>query len=274
MSFEPLPKFQNLTTKMAYIKSLLILIALLIYSFFYEKLLLYFVNNGVFSKISSEYFNLADTIFYLPIIFCAIFFFKDIRINEKVNIGYFVMICLIAFLFKVIENPIVNINSILEHKRIIIPDNTDDKYDVFPFILSFFNVVLLTSLSEEFLFRKLILSFFNKKNIFIGCIFSSILFSAYHFSFENITSTKPLIIFFLGLILSLIFVKYGLFYSILLHSCYNFLWLLIDINKMGYAKLLNNSNFSYSYWCIIGLSLIIFFYLLKRLNISFKSVDS
>ncbi|WP_374463964.1 type II CAAX prenyl endopeptidase Rce1 family protein [Chryseobacterium sp.] len=253
---------------MAYLKSLIIFILLLIYSFCYEKILLHFINNGTFNNLSNEYFNLADTIFYIPILIFFIFFYKNQPINKReINYKRFINILLLVVLFKIIENPITNIKFILENENSLLTAGNSQKYGALYFVLSFINVVLLTSLVEELIFRKVIISFFDKKNILYGCIFSSILFATYHFNISNIYSVKPLISLLLGFLLSLIYTKLGLFYSIVFHSLYNLLWLVLNNNNLIYFKILNWLNFSYEYWVIIFCSLILFFYFLRRLDI-------
>lgn len=257
---------------MGYIKSLIAFIALLVYSFIYEKLLLYLISNGVLNSVNSKYFNIADTIFYIPIFVVLLLFFKRKTSGRKIMLNQILLTCLLAFLFKIIENPIVNIHYILENKNLVVSNNTNQGNDIFQFVLSFLNVVLLTSFMEELLFRKVMLSFFDKKNILFGCIVSSLLFSLYHFSFENITAVKPLIMFFIGIILSLLYIKYGIFYSILFHSFYNFLWLLMSTNKTGFSILLNELNFNYVYWGIVFIGFVLFFYALKKLNLNYKNL--
>src|SRR5690606_12598516 len=94
----------------------------------------------------------------------------------------------------------------------------------------FFQTVILIPIIEEILFRGLILRESSSKlKIIFNIISSSFLFSASHFYFIYTTNqfqfdlVQFLNLFLLGTILSLVKIRYGIFYAIISHIFYNFI---------------------------------------------------
>ena len=92
-------------------------------------------------------------------------------------------------------------------------------------LLSFFVTIILTPITEELIFRKIILGMFkfNLKTIFYGIFLNSLLFSLLHYDFLNLDEYKILSVFILGIFLSIIFLNYGILYAIISHVTWNFL---------------------------------------------------
>ncbi|WP_426276332.1 CPBP family intramembrane glutamic endopeptidase [Chryseobacterium sp. S-02] len=142
---------------------------------------------------------------------------------------------------------------------------------LFYLVLLFFNTVLIVPFTEELLFRKMALSYFNSSLVF-GLLFSSILFALIHIdvnvNFNLLTISKLLIMFLLGIFTGLVYLRYGFTYSFILHATYNFIWYLLNMYRIGYSKLLVDLNFDYRYWLIFGSCLIMLIRTLKKLNLS------
>lgn len=112
--------------------------------------------------------------------------------------------------------------------------------------------IVLAPLIEEIIFRKWILGLFQNrgKQIFFGLIISSVLFCLIHENQPAIDS------FFTGLIMGLIYLRFGLLASILFHSFYNLFWFIVRTNRNFYEKVINWFDFGFSYWAIIFAAII------------------
>ncbi|PKF73279.1 CPBP family intramembrane glutamic endopeptidase [Chryseobacterium sp. PMSZPI] len=256
----------------SYIKTIVLFLFYLTYSKIYEYLLIWFSNKGILATIDRGYLYFADTIFCIPIIILYfIFFQKQTKpLLNGVNYKILILITLLAICFKTVENPITNINYIITNKTIKILDNPID-WSTFDLVLLFFNTVLIVPFTEELLFRRIALSYFSNSDLMPGLILSSILFALIHVdaNINLLTSYKPIIMFFLGIITGLVYFKYGFIYSFIFHSTYNLLWCLLHLYRAEYLKILMNLNFGSIYWLIIFFSLGGLILLFRKLNLHF-----
>jgi len=144
---------------------------------------------------------------------------------------------------------------------------------IFMGFLNFLILVIIPPLNEELIFRRAILRMFEsgRKNVFIGILVSSILFTIAHFNFNFGENYKFLTtIFILGLLFGIIYYKYGLIYSIISHSLYSFFIFLytdigININILNY---INNNILNYIIYCLICIIFLYFSTKLLRLIVS------
>lgn len=253
---------------MSYLKSFAVFLLFFVYAFLYEKLLLYIVNKGMLVDFNNEYATLFDIVFYIPfIIYIGFAFFgKRNKLDKGVNLHKDIFLILIlAISFRIIENPITYFKFIETGKEITLPKNGNSSF--ISTFLFFLNFVIVVPIVEEFFFRKINLSFFSGNKIF-AILYCSLLFSVYHLDFNNISFTPKLFLIFLsGIICSVIYLKYGLLYSIFFHSFYNLTLMLLKLNNNQYIALLNELNFNYLYWLIIFLGLGIFVWVLRKLRL-------
>ncbi len=115
-----------------------------------------------------------------------------------------------------------------------------DNYFANPFITVLFSVlvIFIGPLFEEIIFRQHVISFINRR---ISSKISVILLSSIIFSFNHLpadiqngsfrfTIEHLFVVFFLGVVLGLIYLRYGLFYAVFFHSLWNTFSLLAQIS--------------------------------------------
>ena len=201
-----------------------------------------------------EAYNIADTFIYLPILIVVLFYikknnaFKDI-LNGEINIPDIILIIFICLLFRIVEDPIFRFKEIFYTKNepnfISIKNNINLNT-----VLLFLNIVILGPFLEELVFRGLILNSFLKRNKSIGILISSVLFSLIHLSVTSFITS-----FFFGIVLSILFIRKGIIYSISLHVFYNLLWFVLKIFSQEYFQIEALLNFNITYWIIVIFSL-------------------
>ncbi len=141
------------------------------------------------------------------------------------------------------------------------------------FIVKLFSIIF-TSISEELLFRNLILNNLNFKNKFLNILVSSLIFSLYHLvyflsSFNVIDLFIPIYTFGLGFILGFIYVySKNMIYIIVYHFLFNF------INQFLYSYIIINENLLA--FIINGLIVYLLgaIYLLLIYKLKFKKLDA
>ncbi len=89
----------------------------------------------------------------------------------------------------------------------------------YPMHQVFISSVIIAPITEEILFRKIIIDKVSRHGIFFSTLFSGVLFGAYHGNFHQFFYAT-----FLGILLAVIYYRYGkLRYTIILHSLINFI---------------------------------------------------
>jgi len=129
--------------------------------------------------------------------------------------------------------------------------------------------LIIVPVFEELFFRDLLLrSFLKKKSLYFGIIITSILYSISHFyvinsnfSLDYLSLIKYLLI---GVVFSILRIKYGLLYGIFAHIFYNLLGFLF-YNKIVNLYLLDYIKSNYLYWGIYVLMVLTVLYSVYRL---------
>ncbi|NQX82645.1 MAG: CPBP family intramembrane metalloprotease, partial [Flavobacteriaceae bacterium] len=170
-------------------------------------------------------------------------------LNGEINIPDIILIIFICLLFRIVEDPIFRFKEIFYTKNepnfISIKNNINLNT-----VLLFLNIVILGPFLEELVFRGLILNSFLKRNKSIGILISSVLFSLIHLSVTSFITS-----FFFGIVLSILFIRKGIIYSISLHVFYNLLWFVLKIFSQEYFQIEALLNFNITYWIIVIFSL-------------------
>ena len=125
------------------------------------------------------------------------------------------------------------------------------------------NLMIFIPITEEFIFRGLILKRLLKKyNRTLAVIYSALIFSLFHIN-KNVTSA-----FIHGLLFALITLKFAsLYYPIILHGIYNGCIFILQKQYGIMLVLLTHKVRDVQYWMpelfslIIGLSLVIYYYI-------------
>jgi membrane protease YdiL (CAAX protease family) len=245
-------------------------------SFLFQKLLIFVFTRDEFLELNRIYILLSETIVILFFITISLIFIKkNLLIKNKnsfrIKYKWTVISIALAFFFRLIEDPILRIDLIIGD--INFPENINfNNENRLILIILFLNSVILTPISEELIFRKLILTFFSSKKIFLSVFISSFLFSLIHISISNF-SFEPIIIFFVfGFIASIIYIRFGLLYSVLFHLIFNLIWFLTRYNFIEYWEILKTLNFGYLYWVLIMISLVmIVYFLTKFINLNIRN---
>lgn len=222
----------------------------------------------ILSNIDERFLLFLDSFIYLILIGIAvIFIYKYIGIlydvpSSKVALKNFIQIILIAILIRIFEDPILRMDIITGRNEL--PDaKIENTKPLIELVSMVFSTVLLVSVLEEILFRKIMLSFFNQRNLFVGIIISSLIFASIHFNSLFPNYIPVFLIFLFGLVLCFIYIRYGLFYSILLHIIYNAIWLITLENENLYWSIISKLDYGLWYWVIEIVSLGLLLYILR-----------
>ena len=130
--------------------------------------------------------------------------------------------------------------------------------------LKAFRLVILQSIFEELLFRKVIFGGLIKRytSLWLAIIVSSLLFSITHLSIRNAVPT-----FVLGVISAHVYyTSKNISYSFFLHIMVNLFWFVIYINPKGYWTILKYLNFGISYWFVFILGAVILGFTLRKIT--------
>jgi len=231
-----------------------------------EYLLLTEKVADIFLSFNKTYWSLLlYSIIYLFLVGIALIFIKLYGVKRypiikvEKNIQTIAYLFLFVLLIRIIEDPFYRINMIMGDSIPVL--NTNSETPFMELLSVIIGTVLLGPVYEELLFRRIILNFYDKKYIAVGIVLSSLFFALIHFnqSFSNHISIFLKFIF--GVIASLIYIRKGLFYSILFHVSYNFLWLIINENEKIYWSLIHKLHFGVWYWTIVLVSFGLILYL-------------
>lgn len=235
--------------------------------------LLYLFLGDVIIMHAPSYYQLIDTIILAVCLLAAFFYFKKYRQPVScernfrfsfVRIGY---IILATLAYRVFVDPIFRFDIISGHSIINIPQISLPP--LISIIIYFVNIVLLTPVLEELVFRRLILeNAVQTMKPIIAILLCSFLFSLDHVgllaSFSMIAIVNALLI---GIFLSIIYLEHGIFYSIVSHICFNLFSFIVNVYPNGYWKLIAMLNFGWAYWClVIGASIFLIRYFVLYLK--------
>lgn len=249
-----------------YLKSLFLfcIYFLLIYSA--EKILIYFLNYEWSIEFISTYLYFFDTVVYsfFLALTCLYMIKKKNNCFIKWSLDFKLLISIFfsIILLSIIENFLINIDYIFLDKDF--PLNVY-LYSRIEIIADFLNIVILASIFEELLFRKITIDFFFERGIIIeGIIVSSLMFSLIHFINLEFSSTRFISYFLFGLFYSYLYIKTKkVIYPIIAHAITNFIWLFLKVFQEQYLNILGLLNFNLIYIFVILLSVILFFLLAR-----------
>lgn len=237
------------------LKSFGIFALYVIYFYLAHKILFFFTERGSLDSFHDTFFELIDFVIYIPIIIISlVYLYRYNRLKDNFKIDYRILfIPVLALLFRIVEDPIVQIDSIRNgfESNIKNIEKTSFSDLKFKFIL----IILIIPFTEELVFRKTIINYFNKP--VLALFISSFLFTIIH-GHNKIEIGYLTIIFLFGLILGVIYIKWGLLYSFVFHATYNLMFFFLRYYFSGdYYDVLKRMNFGFSYWLIFGLALLI-----------------
>lgn len=257
-----------------YLKSILLVLIYLFLVFLAEVFFVYLFKFDFFFNLDENYIYFVETIVY-GILFTILWIFykflksKQMIYDKKINFKIILLIVFLIILFRVIRDPIINCRYIFFHHKFPTSFYAFTRIDL---LTNFLNVVLLGSIFEEILFRKIMIDFFwKKKKIIEGIIFSSLLFSLIHINFYRFefSSNTLLYTFIFGLLLGYIYVKTkNVLYPIIAHFTANFIWLLLGIYAEQYWKIIEFFNFDYLYWLTMIGAIIGLFFIIRKISFS------
>lgn len=245
-------------------------ISILLYQMFGD----YLVEKG------SSYFSLIDT---FNLLICLGITFLYVR-KSSGNISLFIskdfqfslksafLIIFLTILYRLFIDPVFRVHIITGEAQLTIPDSNGLISENF---IHFLNMVIFTSILEEVVFRRIILENLIQTNKAIVAILgSSILFSLDHINILSPYTFIPIInAFLISMVLGIVYLRYGLLYSILFHSAFNFWSFLLNGYRIEYWNVLKELNFGVIYWAISIMSLaILIIYSCKMLKAPSKSV--
>ncbi len=251
-----------------YKKAILFFISFFLISSLVSALLFFTIDDNDFFRGLSYTLELSDIIYSLIIITIILYFNKRnknigrVKLSFSTNYSLIFYILISTIIFKILVDPIFRLNEILDTTLIL-----NDKKPIFNSlpqnILIFIDVVLLTPIIEEIIFRGYILKILEKKKLVPKILFTSFLFTLTHIPSDL---NSLFVIFIFAILLGLISLRFGLIYSIIFHSLYNFIWFIMYIFSHKYWQLLESLKFNYIYWSVIVLSAIIFLLVIKKIT--------
>lgn len=250
------------------LKSFGIFALYIIYFYLAHKILFFFTERGILDKFHDTFFELIDFVIYIPIIIISLIYLNRYnKLKNNFKIDYRILfIPVLALLFRIIEDPIVQIGSILNGFESNIEDVEKTSFSDLKF--KFILIIIVIPFTEELIFRKIVINFFNKP--FLALFVSSFLFTIIHV-YNKIEIGYLTNIFLFGLILGVIYIKWGLLYSFVFHLVYNLIFFFLRYYFSGdYYDILKKMNFGFSYWLIFGLALLVMVIFFKKITKSLK----
>lgn len=188
---------------------------------------------------------------------------KRIVLNGSPSKNMIVIISL-SILSIILVDFIYNFKYIfVERDNYIYADESVNSVSMYVYYLV--NTILFTSILEEVVFRGIILErLLSKLNVVTSVLFSTILFSLIHLDFFSLALNANFISSFVtGILLGIIYYRYGLFYSVLFHASFNLLTLIINSNQKEYWQVIGFLDFNIGYWLIEVMALVFIFIILK-----------
>ncbi|MDE5432395.1 CPBP family intramembrane glutamic endopeptidase [Elizabethkingia meningoseptica] len=251
----------------AYLKSLLVFISFILYNETCKLITEYLIINK-YIYLNQNYIYVIDIIINIPLLLILYFLIRknnhSFFLENKKNKSLLIYTILLCLAFKIGTIPIMHLEFILGEKKIGAPLPSFSPIFI---LLSFVSMVILIPLVEEIIFRKVILSFFGKKQLMKGILFSSFLFLLAHYGYKRHINIQIINILFLGLITGTLYTKYGFLYNYVFHMAYNLFWYILNFNRKEYSDLLSYLNFDYRYWLIVIMGIAVFFYLTVKLKL-------
>lgn len=201
--------------------------------------------------------------FNLIIVFIALYFFRAeyYSIDEsKYSIRILLMLPILSALLYILKDPIYRFENIFELS--LLPEKVSRRI-IKDSILMLINSLLLAPIVEELVFRRLlfrvICSISRSWKLWL-CL-STISFGLLHADTKE-SFISALI---LGVVLGIVYVKQGVYASIIVHFFYNVFAQLFYFNKEVYLSVLKELNFGVSYFAIILFCLVTIIYILRKL---------
>jgi len=178
----------------------------------------FILTRDYFLELDSETIYLIifslDSIIYFILIALAYFLLKKINVKNdrktKISLRVIFEVILVVVLFRLFEDPISRSNIIFGSDKIPEIVNQESK-GLFEFATVIFSTIILAPIFEELFFRKIFLGFFNSKNIIVGIIITSLLFTSIHFDNSQTNVSSLVINFLFGVLAAIIYLNKGLF---------------------------------------------------------------
>ena len=240
-------------------------------------LILYVFQN----YIGFKYFEWAAPFSYsIFLLVIGLLYFKyrpRVEKPDKINFISFILLPIIAFFIKVVQDPILNFREIIG--IVELPESVENRDYGFKYRIGFlYYSVLIAPIFEEVFFRGMVLTSLLNKGLGViqAILFSAFLFSLIHFNPINIEASSLSIVsnFVFGAILGIVYYrKKSLILVIILHALLNFIAYLINIYSGDYINLLDNFHFGYLYWLLFLVSVLGLYYSI-RLLIKERSIVS
>lgn len=216
-------------------------------------------------SIGIEYIYLVNPLLFIILLGTILFIFykkNQTFIPSNISLKFAGIILILAFLFSVTKDPILNFYYIFDFYEIpVVLENRLFVLEREMAYLSYF--ILLAPIVEELFFRGFILDkLYNiQKKPIIPILYSSFLFSLIHFNPFNTLNFgfTLLLIFLLGICLGLIYVATkNILYPILFHIVCNLIVYIKGYYEKEYLETISLLNFNYQYWTLVGISIVLF----------------
>ena len=229
---------------------------------------IYFSLARYVRRINPNILGLLDTLNYFVIgmlIYLAYKFYPDSKLLfKKVSSIGILKVILIAILFSLSIDPLLNINILLGFSDYPAILGSSDNYLT---LINVINYLILIPIIEEIVFRNFILrKLFETKGALFSVIYSTFLFSLVHINFLNFDSALYFGSILSGLLFGIIYIEYGLYGSIISHVIINFLWLFLANFNNLYWDTIKTLNFGIYYWLIILFAIVALGVLIKPFN--------
>ena len=218
------------------------------------------VNYEGIENVKEFYFDFIDTFIYIVLIGITIFIKKkEIGWLKSPNIKRLnvVLIIILVLSFGLLEDLLLRFDVIVANTSgsEMITKNGKNNIEL---LLIFFNMVILIPIYEELTFRFTIFNYFINNRIVIGYFFSSLLFALINMNLYSFNGVALISAFIFGLVANLLYLKIGLWSSLLFHFLYNLLWFSIQNYKELYWDYFLDFEYDSKYWLLLAFSFTIF----------------
>jgi len=230
------------------------------------------------TTLNLELISLIDTFVYVIcfIVFYFILFkkniFKKTEASNVFSLKILILVSLTILSYKIVVDPIYRFDLIIRDKTF--PEFQQNKIKLIEKLILFLNTVLIAPIFEELVFRSVILKdLIAKKGTLFSVIFSSLLYSLIHLNVISFSLMPILNGFLVGIIFSIIYLRFRIIFAIIAHVFFNLLWFFLDLYKFEYWDFEKTLNFNETYWIIVFIAflvLLINLYLLIKKGVKIK----
>ena len=190
--------------------------------------------------------------------------FKVLEYEDIINRKGLIVIIALVLLLRTFNDFIINFEYIFFEKTFELVERTAEFNYIFWNDL--LTSVIIGPILEELVFRGLIFRILlrSRINLIVSLTITSLLFTIGHINPLNINYSLLIIAFWLGIVLSLVYLRYKLSGAVSFHIFYNLIVFILGVYSSKYLGLMEITQFNWFYWGCIILSLLGVLFIFKK----------